>query len=65
MVAVVGAVAVARGRQGYKTLSKSEQEVARMAHPEPVSAGLAKETSGVFSHEIHVADNGEGAKEST
>jgi NADH-quinone oxidoreductase subunit J len=77
MVAVVGAVAVARGRQGYKSLSKSEQEVARMAHPEPMPASLPKETSGVFSHEIHVESAGpkgadsftdvhaDGAKEGT
>jgi NADH-quinone oxidoreductase subunit J len=55
MVAVVGALAVARGRQGYLTLSKSEQEAARMAAPrEPVARVHAKETSGVFRHEIEL-----------
>jgi NADH-quinone oxidoreductase subunit J len=33
MVAVVGALAVAKGRQGVHSLSKSEQEVARQATP--------------------------------
>jgi NADH-quinone oxidoreductase subunit J len=67
MVAVVGAVAVARGRQGYRTLSKSEQEVARMARPEAMSQDLPRptheDTSGVFSHEIHAPT--EAAKEGT
>jgi NADH-quinone oxidoreductase subunit J len=35
MVAVVGALAVAKGRQGVHSLSKSEQEVARRATPQP------------------------------
>jgi NADH-quinone oxidoreductase subunit J len=48
MVAVVGAVAVARGRQGNKTLSKSELEVARS----PLVAPEVRPHSGVFSHEI-------------
>jgi NADH-quinone oxidoreductase subunit J len=52
MVAVVGAVAVARGRQGVASLSKSELEVARLAKPQSLTRDLAKETSGVFSHEI-------------
>lgn len=54
MVAVVGAIAVARGRQGEHTMSRSELEIARSKTP--VSADLprpqASETSGVFSHEI-------------
>jgi NADH-quinone oxidoreductase subunit J len=64
MVAVVGAIAVARGRQGYATLSRSEQEAARMAAPrEP---GLParphiKDTSGVFRHDIQVAEESSGA----
>ena len=56
MVAVVGAVAVARGRQGEHTMSKSELEIARS---KPVSTELARprgsERSGVFSHEIDEA----------
>jgi NADH-quinone oxidoreductase subunit J len=49
MVAVVGAVAVARGRQGVRSLTKSEQEAARLAAPPPE---LPRDHSGVFSHEI-------------
>ncbi len=49
MVAVVGALAVARGRQGVASLTRSEREVARAATPEPDTAGGA----GVYSHEIH------------
>jgi len=56
MVAVVGAVAVARGRQGEHTMSKSELEIARS---KTVSTELARprgsERSGVFSHEIDEA----------
>jgi NADH-quinone oxidoreductase subunit J len=56
MVAVVGAVAVARGRQGEHTMSKSELEIARS---KTVSTELARphgsEASGVFSHEIDEA----------
>jgi len=47
MVAVVGAVAVARGRQGERTLSKSELDMARSALGAPEGATH----SGVFSHE--------------
>jgi NADH-quinone oxidoreductase subunit J len=47
MVAVVGAVAVARGRQGERTLSRSELETTRAALAP--AAGVAH--SGVFSHE--------------
>jgi NADH-quinone oxidoreductase subunit J len=53
MVAVVGAIAVARGRQGYASLSKAEKAVARMAAPPPGKLLPAKNESGVFSHEIH------------
>jgi len=61
MVAVVGAIAVAKGRQGVGTLSKSEQEAARIALPSTSQSegGVA----GVFSHEIHVSDGGDHAKE--
>jgi len=56
MVAVVGAVAVARGRQGEHTMSKSELEIARS---KTASTELARprgsEQSGVFSHEIDEA----------
>ena len=48
MVAVVGAVAVAKGRQGVRSLTKAEREVA-----ERELAGDGNgETSGVFSHEL-------------
>lgn len=49
MVAVVGAIAVARGRQGVHSLSRNEQEVADRTSPSPV---LPADHSGVFSHEI-------------
>jgi len=58
MVAVVGAVAVARGRQGVRSLSRSEREVAEQAAPPPEPPH-----SGVFSHEIHLGDVGTRAKE--
>jgi hypothetical protein len=59
MVAVVGAVAVARGRQGLKTLSRGEQEVARStAMPE-----LPRDHSGVFRHDIEAQSPVEGASE--
>jgi NADH-quinone oxidoreductase subunit J len=51
MVAVVGAIAVARGRQGVHSLSKAEREVADTALP-PVEGTH----SGVFSHEIHLGE---------
>jgi NADH-quinone oxidoreductase subunit J len=52
MVAVVGALAVARGRQGVHSLSRSEREVAEAAVP-PTDA----QSSGVFSHEIHLGEH--------
>jgi NADH-quinone oxidoreductase subunit J len=52
MVAVVGAIAVAKGRQGAEGLSRGEQEVARMATPQPQPAHGAGHESGVFGHEI-------------
>jgi NADH-quinone oxidoreductase subunit J len=59
MVAVIGAIAVARGRQGVKTLSRAEEAIARSA---PV-ADLGIGHSGVFSHEIHAdADPKGGAR---
>jgi NADH-quinone oxidoreductase subunit J len=48
MVAVVGAIAVAKGRQG-RGLSRNELEVARMATPPP---DPPEPSSGVFHHEI-------------
>jgi NADH-quinone oxidoreductase subunit J len=60
MVAVIGAVAVARGRQGVASLSKSELEVARLAKPKELTQDLAKDTSGVYSHEIHAQPAGGG-----
>jgi hypothetical protein len=62
MVAVIGAIAVARGRQGIKSLSRSEQEIARSpAQVEPPS-----EHSGVFRHDIEAQpDPGHQAKESS
>ncbi len=60
MVAVVGALAVARGRQGARSLSRNEQEIADSGPPslpEP-------HHSGVFSHEIHLGtDAGHEPKE--
>ena len=49
MVAVLGAIAVARGRQGQRSLSRAEQEVANRAEPSPAAS---RDNSGVFSHEI-------------
>jgi NADH-quinone oxidoreductase subunit J len=62
MVAVVGAVATARGRQGDKTMSRNELEVAEspMVEEPPRHLPAATGTPGVFSHEIH-ADTPEGA----
>jgi NADH-quinone oxidoreductase subunit J len=59
MVAVVGAIAVARGRQGYKTLSRGEQAIARGPAPD-----LAQDHSGVYSHEIGATEEG-GAQADT
>jgi NADH-quinone oxidoreductase subunit J len=49
MVAVVGAIAVARGRQGVKKLSQSELASTAGLSPPSMSP---QEHSGVFSHEI-------------
>jgi NADH-quinone oxidoreductase subunit J len=51
MVAVVGAVAVARGRQGVHSLTKAEREAAASALPPSETPH-----SGVFSHEIHLGE---------
>jgi NADH-quinone oxidoreductase subunit J len=56
MVAVVGAIAVARGRQGLHTMSKAERAIARSGLPVEPPSG---DGTGVFSHEIHVGDTKE------
>jgi NADH-quinone oxidoreductase subunit J len=48
MVAVVGAIAVAKGRQGVKSLSRGEEEIAHMPMADETSS---KETSGIFLHD--------------
>jgi NADH-quinone oxidoreductase subunit J len=61
MVAVIGAIAVAKGRQGVPSLSKSEQDAARTALPS--TSFTEGGADGVFSHEIHAPLDGEHAKE--
>lgn len=56
MVAVLGAMAVARGRQGQKSMSKNELEIAESPFPVETTRPLPGATPGVFSHEIHVHD---------
>jgi NADH-quinone oxidoreductase subunit J len=51
MVAVVGAIAVAKGRQGAHTLSRAERD---MVPATPIAS--TQEHSGVFSHEIHLGE---------
>jgi len=51
LVAVVGSLAVARGRQGVHSLSKSERDVAENAGPPP-----APPRSGVFTQELHIGE---------
>jgi NADH-quinone oxidoreductase subunit J len=65
MVAVIGAIAVARGRQGAGTMSKSELEVARSATPSPAAGALSAKPAiaGVFSHEIHLHEPETATKE--
>ena len=65
MVAVLGAVAVAKGRQGTRTLSKSEIEAGRGFRSGDMTTDVPKGvvTSGVFSHEIHLGDGTDNAKE--
>lgn len=63
MVAVVGAIAVAKGRQGVRSLSLAERE----SVDEPSGGAVPQEHSGVFSHEIHadqVAEPGAAAGDS-
>jgi NADH-quinone oxidoreductase subunit J len=61
MVAVLGAMAVARGRQGQKTMSKNELEV---PFPVEVPRHPPGQPSGVFSHEVHLHERPETPKES-
>jgi NADH-quinone oxidoreductase subunit J len=57
MVAVVGAIAVARGRQGVRTLSRSESAAAASAGVESLSSALpGNHPTGVFGHEIHLTE---------
>ena len=53
MIAVLGAIGVARGRQGLRSLPHSEREIARgaLVAPEPLAAHL-----GVYSHEAPVKE---------
>jgi NADH-quinone oxidoreductase subunit J len=63
MVAVVGAIAVAKGRLGAASLSRSERQIARA--PAPPEAER-RETSGVFRHDIDAhepAADGKAPKE--
>jgi NADH-quinone oxidoreductase subunit J len=57
MVAVVGALAVARGRQGQKSLSRNELDLRRAPYPVETARALPSATSGVFSHEIHLQES--------
>jgi NADH-quinone oxidoreductase subunit J len=61
MVAVVGAIAVARGRQGVHTLSRAEAAVSLG----PAAPNLPSDHSGVFAHEIHLAEPGHDAARDT
>ena len=68
MVAVIGAVSVAKGRQGVASMSKSELEVARIATPPPQRELEAATPStpgggGVFSHEIDLREVATTVKE--
>jgi len=63
MVAVVGAIAVARGRQGTHSMSAGELAIAHRAPSEdPLRELRPSAESGVFSHELPPADP-EGADE--
>jgi len=53
MVAVLGAIAIARGRQGLASLSRAELEVARTATAGGDPTGPE---AGVFSHEIDLKE---------
>lgn len=59
MVAVVGAIAVARGRQGAHSLSRNER---RMVSAPAVAPPEPPHHSGVFSHEIHLGEGHSGAQ---
>jgi NADH-quinone oxidoreductase subunit J len=54
MVAVVGALAVARGRQGVHSLSRDERGSVEGMPPDLPDP----QHSGVFSHEIHLGETG-------
>ncbi|MGO9835010.1 MAG: NADH-quinone oxidoreductase subunit J [Polyangiaceae bacterium] len=58
MVAVVGAIAVARGRQGAHSMSQGEQEIRGRAPTQDPLRGL--HPSGVFSHELPPGDEAKG-----
>lgn len=60
MVAVVGAIAVARGRQGSPSMSPNELDVARRPNAHEPMREL--HPSGVFSHEL-APDAGKDSKE--
>jgi NADH-quinone oxidoreductase subunit J len=64
MVAVLGAMAVARGRQGQKTMSKNELELGATPFQAEPARLLPGQTAGVFSHEIDVQERVESPKES-
>ncbi len=57
MVAVVGAIAIARGRQGVASLTKAERESVASA-PAP---SMSPTHSGLYSHESHGSQAIEGA----
>jgi NADH-quinone oxidoreductase subunit J len=52
MVAVIGAIAVARGRQGIPSLSKAEKEIGHNRPPPEEPEAHA----GVFSHEVDLKE---------
>jgi NADH-quinone oxidoreductase subunit J len=58
MVAVVGAIAVARGRQGSHSMSPAEQEIRGRAPSQDPLREL--HPSGVFSHELPPGDDAKG-----
>jgi NADH-quinone oxidoreductase subunit J len=58
MVAVVGAIAVARGRQGVHSMSPAEQEIRGRAPTQDPLREL--HSSGVFSHELPSGDEAKG-----
>ena len=65
MVAVIGAIAVARGRQGAGGMSRSELEAGRSAATASAAPAAleARKPAGVFSHEIHLHDPETATKE--